>query len=116
MNPGEFDRLCTVLKPVEDRGSAGGVSIKWVTDFQFWAKKAGPGSREFRAAGVTRDEVTAVFSTHFNPALRSEQRFECDGVLYEIVGDPVEIGRGMGHTLTAKSVQTPAKGAARVAA
>lgn len=114
MNPGEYDHLCTVLKPVEDRGAAGGVATKWVTDFQFWAKKSGPGSREFRAAGVTRDEVTAVFSTHFNSALRSEQRFECEGVQYEIVGDPVERGRGMVHTFTAKSVQTPAKGAARV--
>lgn len=116
MNPGKYDRLCTVLKPVEDRGTAGGVATKWVTDFQFWAKKSDPGSREFRAAGVTRDEVSAVFTTHFNPALRSEQRFECEGVQYEVVGDPVEIDRGMEHSITAKSVQTPVKGAARVAA
>lgn len=116
MNPGRYDRLCTVLKPIEERGSAGGISIKWVTDFQFWAGKSGPGSREFRAAAVTRDEVTAVFTTHFNPAIRSEQRFECEGVQYEIIGDPVEGQRGLEHSFTAKSVQTPAKGTARVAA
>jgi len=104
----DLDRLCTVLVAVVKRGAAGGVSRDYREAFQFWAKKSGEGSREFRTAGVTSDEVTAVFTTHFNPELKSGQIFECEGSHFEIVGPPVEPDDGTRrrwHVIQAKTAQ-----------
>lgn len=105
MRIGELDRLCTVLTRTNKRGASGGVEAQYVPAFQFWAKKSEEGSREFRTIAGTRDEVTAVFTTHYNPELQSGQIFECEGAHFEIVGPPVEQERRRWHVIAAKTAQ-----------
>lgn len=105
MNYGELDRLCTVLTRTNKRGASGGVEPQYVTAFQFWAKKHDETSREFRTVAGTRDEVAAVFTTHYNSDLKSGQLFECEGAYFEIVGPPVENERRRWHVIAAKTAQ-----------
>lgn len=104
MSFGKYDRYCEVQEPDHKRGSSGGVSRKWVTSFTFFASKAEPGSRDFRAAGVTNVDVTAVFETHWHPGIKQHQRFVCDGTVYQVVGIPREIGRRESMVIEAKTL------------
>ncbi len=92
-NPGQYDRLCEVQGPANQRGSSGGVTRKWTTLFTFLAAKDEQGSRAFRAAGVTNVDVAAIFTTHFNPEIKAKQRFQCEGTTWEVASAPREMGR-----------------------
>jgi SPP1 family predicted phage head-tail adaptor len=105
MNPGQYDRICEVQAPANTRGSSGSVKRRWATLFTFYAAKAEAGSRAFRAAGVTSVEVTAVFTTHYNPELKARQRFECEGQAWEIVGPPRELGRREETLIEARTIE-----------
>jgi SPP1 family predicted phage head-tail adaptor len=105
VNAGTYDRICEVLIPDNTRGSAGGVKRRWTGLFKFYAAKAEAGSRAFRAAGVTNVEVTAVFTTHYNTALKARQRFDCEGQIWEIVGPPRELGRREETLIEARTIE-----------
>lgn len=93
MNPGNYNRLCTVLIPEESRLPAGGVETRLVPSFQFWASKDERGSRRFRAAGIELAEVSCVFETHYEPRLKAGQQFTDDaGQRYQIAQPPRELG------------------------
>lgn len=104
MSYGSYDRHCEAQEPDNRRGSAGGVARRWRSVFSFFASKAEPGSREYRAAGVTNTDVSAVFETHWHPQIKARMRFTCDGIAYEVVGQPREIGRRESMVIQARTL------------
>jgi SPP1 family predicted phage head-tail adaptor len=104
MSFGQYDRVCEVQEPANKRGSSGGVTRAWRTSFTFMASKAEPGSRQFRAAGVTNVDVSAVFETHWHPDIKPRQRFTCDGTIYEVEGSPREMGRRESMIIQARTL------------
>lgn len=92
INPGRLDRRITIQEATESQGTAGGVVQAWADVSTVWAEVLEQGTREFRAAGAWRSEVTRGFRVRYGaaPTLTAKHRILYNGRLHDIAGEPTE--------------------------
>jgi len=104
MITGRLDKKITLQQPTETE-DAYGEEISTFSDYAtVFASATQTGAREMYQAGKV-SEVDMVFKARYMPAVTEKWRVVCDGVIYEIVGRPKELGRQdgleiMGRALT----------------
>lgn len=97
MRAGKLDRRITILERMETgRNSLNEPEYAWLAVADAWAQlRPNRGSERFAAAQLAG---TAVLTMHlrWRPGLGVQHRVVHDGVTYEIVAPPRELGRRVG--------------------
>jgi SPP1 family predicted phage head-tail adaptor len=108
-NSGEMDRLLTFKSPTKGRGTAGGIKLTWTTVTELsWAKWLPGSSAEVINALARYSELSGVLLIRYRSDLLTTWRVTMeDGVQYEILGKPIEIGRQEFQALIVKTVTAP---------
>lgn len=63
----------------------------WTTVASMFAEMQPLRGREFLAAGQMQAPVDVRFRVRYRPGITAVQRVLCDGVPYEIVGQPIDV-------------------------
>lgn len=105
MRSGQMDRRITLrrrtLGPQEAAGDQAETFVEYAT---VWARKIEVSGREVFQA-QTKDAETAVrFEIRWRSGVAATDRLTCEGVDYQLVAPPAEIGRREGLTLFARAV------------
>lgn len=101
--PKRLDRKATILANEIGKDAAGGFTnaFKQVGPVRYCHREDRDGS-EARSADANRSETSAIFTFGWFAGLTTDQRLECDGVLYDIVSPPRELGRRQFLLVSAK--------------
>lgn len=95
VNIGQMDRRITIQKAVITQDGYGAAVTTWKHFATVWANKqdALPSRAESVTQGVLKQAVNQTrFRFRYIDGLDSSMRIEHDGVVYNIVGGPAEIG------------------------
>lgn len=93
-NTGQLNKLVTPRYPTPGRGTAGGTKVNtWTVTTKVWGYWLSQSSREYLQAFARYSDLTGVFRMRFRTDIRSTWRILIDGVLYEVLGPAIEVGR-----------------------
>lgn len=88
-----MDRRIALRYPVTGRGPDGAALIQWVELGSIWAQWLGGGSRELVAAQARHAETTGILRIRHRGDIGATWRVVKGDDLFELTGDPMEIGR-----------------------
>ena len=95
VNVGQLDRRITIKKTVITQDAHGAAVTTWTHFATVWASKqdALPSRAESVTQGVLKQAANQTrFRFRYIDGLDSSMRVEHDGIVYNIVGGPAEIG------------------------
>ena len=105
MRSGAMDHPITIQKRVTTTDAAGERVVTWQTFIDCYASKRDAGGRDFFAAHRENAEMTSVFKIRWMTGVTHDMRIlDRDGVVYEIVGKPKELGRRRGLEIVATAL------------
>lgn len=100
MRAGKLDRRLKVYELRDAGVNALNEPIKdWIETGEFWAQQRPQrGSERFAAAQIAGTAVV-TFHTRYLPWLTTKHRVEVEGVSYELIAPPRELGRRVGSEI-----------------
>jgi SPP1 family predicted phage head-tail adaptor len=98
-----MDRRVTILTYAPTQDEAGGVTEAWIDGDEVWAERRDQPGREILAAGQVNAEAGALFFIRWREGISPKDRLRCDGLEYDIIAPPREIGRKDGLEITARA-------------
>ncbi len=106
MRAGQMDRRVTLRHKVSGTQDANGAytPITYTEYDTVWARKLEVSGREFFQAQTKDAENTVRFEIRYRDDVVATDRVTCDGVDYQLVQPPSEMGRREGLTLFARAV------------
>lgn len=104
MQAGRLDRYVTLQARTVTRNAEGEDVATYATLANVWAEKFDLRGREYFAAQQSRAEVTTRWRIRYRDDLRAVDRLVYDGVAYDVVAPPAEIGRRLGLELVTTAV------------
>jgi SPP1 family predicted phage head-tail adaptor len=107
MNAGKLDRRITLehVTRAPDAFSTAGAET-WVEIGKVWASKKEMSNGEKWRAAAAESEATHLFTVRYSSttaAMTAADRIICDGKIFNLIGNPREIGRREWFEITAKS-------------
>lgn len=105
MRAGLLDRRLTLKRRALGAQDANGSRANTWTEYAtVWGRKIDVSGREFFAAQTKQAEQTTRFEIRYRDDVVATDRVVCEGVDYELVQPPSEIGRREGLTIFARAV------------
>jgi SPP1 family predicted phage head-tail adaptor len=98
---GQRDQQVTILRDANDGmlcDAAGQPIENWVAHCQWWCRALPTRGRDFAAADAGQVQASILFAGNYRADVTHEMRVLWRGVVFEIVGDPIDVGGGR-HTL-----------------
>jgi SPP1 family predicted phage head-tail adaptor len=105
MRAGQMDRRVTLRRLARGvQRPAGDYPETYVEYATVWARKIEVSGREFFQAQTKDAETTVRFEVRWRDDVESTDRVTCEGLDYQLIAPPSEIGRREGLTLFARAV------------
>lgn len=101
---GKMDKYLTINEKVTGTDDDGAPVTTWKTREQIWAQRIELSNTEFMQGQQMKSNFAAKFIINFNPGITTTDRILLEGITYEIMGKPREIGRQAGHLLLAGTI------------
>lgn len=93
LNPGKLDRRITLRYAVIARNARGEAVKGWTDGDVVWGGRAPSQGREFFSSGAAWSDVSDVLRLRYRSDVTAAWRVLMGGRIYEVVSEPVEIGR-----------------------
>ena len=103
MISGNFDRQIILMCPTESENDYGEVISSFEAYGSVFASVFQSGSKEIYQSGKV-SEIDMVFKTRYMPTITEKWQVVYDGVTYEIVGRPKELGRQDGLEIMGRAM------------
>lgn len=90
------DRRLQLLSRTPDSNPVQANGVAWTTIATVWGSKEDTrASRrgEYLAGDQFRDIAYTLFTVRYNATYQAVERVVCDGITYQVIGYPIEIGR-----------------------
>jgi SPP1 family predicted phage head-tail adaptor len=92
-NPGQLDRRITLRFPVVTRDAIGGAIEGFGVLDPIWAGWLPAAGKEWFGAATKQSDGVDLFTVRYRSDITTTWRVFFQGVLYELVGQPIETGR-----------------------
>lgn len=97
ISAGDMDRQITIEKRTTTQSASGAETESWTTHATVWASKQDDQGDERTSDGVTSSITTTTWGIRWRSGLNSKDyRIKYNGLVYDITGQPVEVGRKEG--------------------
>ena len=93
LNPGKLDRRIILRAPDHSRTPSGEDIVTWIEVQTIWAAWLSRDSDEFIAAQARNAETTGVVRIRHRIDITAQWQFTMGDDVFEVIGDPVEVGR-----------------------
>lgn len=103
MQSGKLDRQIKLLRYSQASDGAGGVVDTYTEFATVWADVQDLRGLQLFAAQQVNDSISTKFRIRYRDDLSARDRIEWKGLQFDIVGQPIEIGRNEGLEIMGKA-------------